>query len=101
MEAMEAMGSMESKEAMEAMESMHWNPWSPTNPWNPWNDSHPSNQPARQHLVEPEQKALWGQVSVSESFRTEKDVSISRLNARVLGARCWGRGWCESMETME
>ena len=62
--------------------------------------SQPSMQSASQAAsFEPEQKALWGQVSVSESFRAEKDASISRLNARFLVARCWGRGWCESMET--
>ena len=41
---------------------------------------HPISQPAS--IFDLEQKALWGQVSVSGSVRAEKDASISRLNGR-------------------
>ena len=40
-------------------------------------------------------------MSVSGSSLAEKDANISALSGRFFGARCWGRGRCESMEAME
>ena len=56
----------------------------------------PTSQPA--NIFGPEQRALWGQMSVSGSVWAEKDASISPLNGRFFGARCWGPNKIQNKE---
>ena len=65
---------MESSESMESMDCQA--------------AIHPISQPAS--IFGPEQKALWGQVSVSGSVRAKKEASISTLKGRFFGGEVLG-----------